>query len=146
MYLKFNFFSLLEILCSLVSPHLSRTHQSLLQKILFLETPGWLSGWATAFGPGCDPAVLGLSPTSGPCTEPASPSACVSASLCVSHEYINEILKKNLHNEDCIILLNISLSDLSHMIFFSLILSFYLYLCSYMHSFVWKTMRSLRID
>ena len=32
----------------------------------------------------------------GPCREPASPSACVSTflSLCVSHEYINKILKK----------------------------------------------------
>ena len=29
-----------------------------------------------------------------PCEEPASPSACVSASLCVSHEEINKIFKK----------------------------------------------------
>ena len=29
-----------------------------------------------------------------PHREPASPSACVSASLCVSHESINKILKK----------------------------------------------------
>ena len=29
-----------------------------------------------------------------PCREPASPSACVSASLCVSHEQINKNLKK----------------------------------------------------
>ena len=50
--------------------------------------PGWLSGWASAFGSGCDPTVPGLSPISAPCLEPASPSACVSEplSLCVSHE------------------------------------------------------------
>ena len=33
-------------------------------------------------------------PCRAPCREPASPSACVSASLCVSHEQINKILKK----------------------------------------------------
>ena len=33
-------------------------------------------------------------PHQAPWTEPASPSACVSASLCVSHERINKILKK----------------------------------------------------
>ena len=43
--------------------------------------PGWLSDWASAFGPGRDPGVLGLSPTSG------SPErACFSLflSLCLS--------------------------------------------------------------
>ena len=50
-----------------------------------LEThgiPGWRSGLAPAFGPGCDPGDPGSNPTSGSrCMEPASPSACVSASL-----------------------------------------------------------------
>ena len=44
--------------------------------------PGWRSGLAPAFGPGRDPGDPGSSPTSGSrCREPASPSACVSASL-----------------------------------------------------------------
>ena len=47
--------------------------------------PGWRSGLAPAFGPGRDPGDLGSSPTSGSwCMEPASPSACVSASLSLS--------------------------------------------------------------
>ena len=33
-------------------------------------------------------------PHGAPCKKPASPSACVSASLCVSHEWINKIFKK----------------------------------------------------
>ena len=40
-------------------------------------TPGWLSGWASAFGSGHDPG-LGLSPTSGSLRE--------AASACASHE------------------------------------------------------------
>ena len=44
--------------------------------------PGWRSGWAPAFGPGRDPGDPGANPTSGSRgMEPASPSACVSASL-----------------------------------------------------------------
>ena len=44
--------------------------------------PGWRSGLAPAFGPGRDPRDPGSNPTSGSgCMEPASPSACVSASL-----------------------------------------------------------------
>ena len=44
--------------------------------------PGWHSGLAPAFGLGCDPGDPGSNPTSGSrCMEPASPSACVSASL-----------------------------------------------------------------
>ena len=44
--------------------------------------PGWRSGLVPAFGLGCDPGDPGSSPTSGSrCMEPASPSACVSASL-----------------------------------------------------------------
>ena len=47
--------------------------------------PGWRSGLAPAFGPGCNPGDLGLNPTSGSwCMEPAFPSAYVSVSLCVS--------------------------------------------------------------
>ena len=45
--------------------------------------------FSAAFSPGPDPGDLGLSPTwEAPCMEPASPSACVSASVCVcvSHE------------------------------------------------------------
>ena len=44
----------------------------------------------SAFGLGSDPGFLGLSPASGSLLnkEPASPSAYVSASLCVSHEQI----------------------------------------------------------
>ena len=42
-------------------------------------------------------------PHRAPCMGPASPSACVSASLslslCVSHEYINKILKKKIIQE-----------------------------------------------
>ena len=47
--------------------------------------PGWRSGLAPAFGPGRDPGDEGSNPTSGSrCMEPASPSACVSASLSLS--------------------------------------------------------------
>ena len=47
--------------------------------------PGWRSGLAPAFSPGCDPGDLGSNPTSGSrCMEPASPSAYVSASLSLS--------------------------------------------------------------
>ena len=47
--------------------------------------PGWLSGLAPAFGPGHDPGVPGSSPASGSWhMEPASLSACVSASLSLS--------------------------------------------------------------
>ena len=50
-----------------------------------LEIPGWRSGLAPAFGPGRDPGDPGSNPTSGfRCMEPASPSACVSASLSLS--------------------------------------------------------------
>ena len=56
-----------------------------LKNFLFVEIPGWHSGLAPAFGPGCDPGDWGSSPTSGSrCMEPASPSACASLSLCVT--------------------------------------------------------------
>ena len=40
--------------------------------------PGGLSGWAAAFSSGCDPAVLGSSPTSG-----SLHGACFSLRLCL---------------------------------------------------------------
>ena len=47
--------------------------------------PGWHRGLAPAFGPGRDPGDPGSNPASGSwCMEPASPSACVSASLSLS--------------------------------------------------------------
>ena len=58
--------------------------------------PGWLSGQVSAFGSGHDPTVLGSSPTSGSCREPTFPSACVSASFCVS--LINKQRKKKKEN------------------------------------------------
>ena len=63
--------------------------------------PGWLSGGVSAFGSGPDPRVPGSSPASGSCMGPTSPSACVSASLCVSHELINEIFKcrEQIHSD-----------------------------------------------
>ena len=53
--------------------------------------PGWLRGLAL-------PSVQGVIPDrvphQAPCLEPASPSACVSASVCVCVSKINKILKK----------------------------------------------------
>ena len=66
-----------------------------LQKIKIKGMPRWLSGWASAFGPGRDPGVPELSPTSG-----SLHGACFSLCLClclslrVSHEYIKSF-KKN---------------------------------------------------
>ena len=62
-------------------------------KFLFIGTPRWLRGWASASGSGHHPRVLGSEPHQASCEEPASPSAYVSASLSVSHEYINKIFK-----------------------------------------------------
>ena len=57
----------------------------LLEKYPIYGNPGWRSGLAPAFGPGRDPGDPGSNPTSGSrCMEPASPSACVSASLSLS--------------------------------------------------------------
>ena len=54
-------------------------------KVARFGIPGWRNGLAPAFGPGRDPGDLGSNPTSGSrCMEPASPSACVSASLSLS--------------------------------------------------------------
>ena len=51
-----------------------------------LGIPGWLKDLAPAFGPGRDLGSPGWYqvPHLAPCVEPASPSACVSASLCIS--------------------------------------------------------------
>ena len=58
---------------------------------VFLGIPGWRSGLVPAFGPGRDPGDLGWNPTSGSrCMEPASPSACVSASLSLCVTIINK--------------------------------------------------------
>ena len=56
------------------------------QKQILSGAPGWLSGWVSAFGFPRDPRVQRLSPVLSPCREPASPSAYVSSSLCVSCE------------------------------------------------------------
>ena len=48
----------------------------------------------SAFGSGNDPGVPGLCPTLDSHRKPTSPSAYVAASLSVSHEKINKILKK----------------------------------------------------
>ena len=56
--------------------------------------PGWLSSWASVFGSGCDPEIWDWVPYWAPFREPASPSAYVSASLCVFHEWIHKSLKK----------------------------------------------------
>ena len=64
---------------SLVSPVLK---QLISHKNKGSGIPGWRSGLAPAFGPRRDPGDPGLNPMLGSrCMEPASPSACVSASL-----------------------------------------------------------------
>ena len=72
---------------------LSETAQERDKNNLKMKTgiPGWRSGLAPAFGPGHDPGDPGSNPTSGSrCMEPASPSACVSASLYLSVTIINK--------------------------------------------------------
>ena len=82
---------------SIVRVCVSEMKQKYKQNFIFWGTPGWLSGWASALGSGCDPRVPGSSPTSsslhGACF---SLRLCLylSLSLCVSHEYINKILKR----------------------------------------------------
>ena len=64
--------------------------------------PGWRSGLAPAFGPGRDPGDPGSNPTSGSrCMEPASPSACVFDSLCLSLcvKIINKKINKKNNNK-----------------------------------------------
>ena len=53
--------------------------------------PGWLSGLAPPSAQGVTLETRNQGPHRDPCLEPASPSACVSALLCVSHEWINKI-------------------------------------------------------
>ena len=53
-------------------------------KRVFSGALGWFSDWASAFSSGHDSRVLGWVPHGVPHGEPASPSAYVSASLCVS--------------------------------------------------------------
>ena len=66
-------------------------------KNLKIGDPWWRSGLVPAFGPGCDLGKPGSNPTLGAWyIEPASPSACVSASLC---DYIKIIWKKKLKIE-----------------------------------------------
>ena len=63
-------------------------------KCMFLNTiwkaPGWLSGWASAFGSGCDPRVMGSSLTSG-----SLQGICFSFCLSLCLSLINKLsLKK----------------------------------------------------
>ena len=50
----------------------------------FLGTTGWLSGRASAFGPGRDPGVQGSSPISGSQRGACFSCLCFCLSLCVS--------------------------------------------------------------
>ena len=69
-----------------------------LEKLKKRGIPGWCSGLVPVFGPGRDPGDPGSNPTLGSqCMEPASPSACVSASLSVT--IIKKIKKKKLKIE-----------------------------------------------
>ena len=75
-------------------------------KLFHPEMPEWLSGWASAFSSGCDPGVLGSSPTSGSPQEPASPPACVSATLSLCLSWINKN-NKNLYKKTYSIYTNV---------------------------------------
>ena len=58
---------------------------------------GGLSSWASAFGSGCDPGVLGSSPPSGSLHGACFYLClCLCLSPCVSHEWINKIFKKKI--------------------------------------------------
>ena len=56
--------------------------------------PGGAPRFIATFSPGRDPGDRDGVPRQAPCMEPASPSACVSASLSVCLSRINKILKK----------------------------------------------------
>ena len=59
----------------------------------YLGVPGWLSSWASDLGSGRDPQGPGTEfPHGAPCREPASLSACVSASMYLS--WINKKINK----------------------------------------------------
>ena len=53
---------------------------------LNIQQPGWLSGLAPPLAQGVILEIWDRVQHQAPCMEPAFPSACVSASLCVSHE------------------------------------------------------------
>ena len=69
---------------------LQKEHWFGIYKIWVLGIPGWLSGSAPSFGPGRDPGLRDRVPHRAPCMEPASPSACVSASVCVCVSLMNK--------------------------------------------------------
>ena len=54
--------------------------------------PGWFSGLAPAFGPGCHPGDPGSS--RAPCMESASPSLCLCLSLSLSLSLSMSIINK----------------------------------------------------
>ena len=65
-------------------------------KVMIRGQPGWLSGLALRSAQGVILETWDPVPCQVPCMEPASPSAFLFLSLCVSHEWINKIFKKNV--------------------------------------------------
>ena len=59
-----------------------------------LGIPGWLSGLVPPSARGLILETWDRVPRQAPCMEPASPSACVSASLSLSVTIINKLKKK----------------------------------------------------
>ena len=59
-----------------------------------LGQPGWLSGLVLPSAQALILETWDQVPRLAPCTEPASPSACVSASLSLCFSRINKIFKK----------------------------------------------------
>ena len=55
-------------------------------RIINIGQPGWLSGLALPSAQGVILETQDRVPHQTPCMEPASPSACISASLSLSHE------------------------------------------------------------
>ena len=70
-------------------------------KVLEVGQPGWLSGLALPSAQGVILETLDRVPCQALCVEPASPSACISASLSLSVSLINktnkQTTKKNLY-------------------------------------------------
>ena len=83
-----------------------KTSKCYLPVVIFSSKPfrGHLgiSGWASAFGSGCDPGVLGSSPASG-YTQGAcfSLCLCLCLSVCVSHEKNNKSFLKRYIFIEC---------------------------------------------
>ena len=75
------------VLCPVLTIHLSYYCTS---KGFVFGNPGWFSSWVSASSSGCDPGVLGSSPTSGSHREPPSSSAYVSVSLSLSESFMNK--------------------------------------------------------